>query len=172
MVPPASHSSRFQETRARRGACRRPLNSGRRSPGWLSGCPRPRGRAKGGAATSRQSGSPQPGALPQARSPDDVSQDEQLHRAVHEPHFTAADEHDARRVVLEQEGPEHGAAACHGSAARAASRRAVATAGLLAATRVPAAAPPSSSARPAETPGNRRRAARRSASPPRSATPG
>lgn len=73
---------------------------------------------QGGAARSRQSGLPPAAAPPQARSPNDVSQDEQLHHAVHEPHFTAADEHDARRVVLEQESPEHGAAACHGSAAR------------------------------------------------------
>lgn len=74
----------------------------------------------GGAARSPAVWVPLAAAPPQARSPDDVSQDEQLHRAVHEPHFTAADEHDARRVVLEQEGPEHGAAARHGSADRSA----------------------------------------------------
>lgn len=58
-------------------------------------------------------GTPQ-GRRPRPRSPDDVGQDEQLHRPVHEPHFTAADEHDARRVVLEQEGRQHRAAARHG----------------------------------------------------------
>lgn len=54
------------------------------------------------------------GPRPRPRSPDDVGQDEQLHGPVHEPHFTAADEHDARRVVLEQERGQPHAPARHG----------------------------------------------------------
>lgn len=90
--------------------------------GSPAGAPGPEsgGVSKGHCRVPRPSGFPPATAPPQARSPDDVSQDEQLHQAVHEPHFTAADEHDARRVVLEQEGPEHRAAAGHGSVARSA----------------------------------------------------
>lgn len=71
----------------------------------------PRDRVTPGPRTPR-------GRRPPPRSPDDVGQDEQLHRPVHEPDFTAADEHDARRVVLEQEGRQHRAAARHGCARR------------------------------------------------------
>lgn len=59
---------------------------------------------------------------PERRSPDDVGQDEELHRAVHEPHFPAADEDDARRVILEQKGGQRRAAARHGPAAECPAR--------------------------------------------------
>lgn len=66
---------------------------------------------------------------PDRRSPDDVGQDEELHRAVHEPHFPAADEDDARSVILEQKGGQRRAAARHGPAAECAARPPAALAG-------------------------------------------
>lgn len=98
-----------------------PLGLGVEVLGSPTGAPGPGWGSEQGALPSPPAvWVPPAAAPPQARSPDDVSQDEQLHQAVHEPHFTAADEHDARRVVLEQEGPEHRAATGHGSAARSA----------------------------------------------------
>lgn len=82
---------------------------------WRAPAGLPRGRP-GPDPDEQVRGAAPPGPW-RAASPDDVGQDEQLHGAVHEPHFTAADEHDARRVVLEEEGAQYGAAARHGRAA-------------------------------------------------------